>query len=126
MNRTIAAVILLALTVIIATVSFVYIDNACNLLVSGIDNVSEKALTQNAEEVNRLTVLLNTKWEKEKIFIKILLGQKESSNLQNLFESADYYAKTQDFEALNLTLTELKAELCRIKESYEPDLQTTL
>ncbi len=126
MNRTIAAVILLTFSLVVAITSHFYLKNTCDSIVSGIDDVLEDTLTQNTEAVNRLTVLLNTRWEKENIFMKILLGQKETATLQNQFENAVYYAEIQDFEALTLTLSELREELYRIKESYEPELQTIL
>lgn len=124
MNRTVVAVVLLIGAIALGIISLIYTQNTCNSMISSLDDVLEEALTDNADEVNRLTVLANAQWEKENFLMKFFIGQKEINDITSDLKKAVYYSEIGDFESVQLFLSQSKEALYRIKESQEPDLQT--
>ena len=124
MKRTIIAVAIPVISVALGIFSFFYIKNTCNQAVSGLDDVLYNALTEDAEEVNRLSVQTNRNWHKKVFLLNILIGRTNTSNVDKLLNKIVYFSEIGDYEGVVLNAEDCKEELLYIIVSNEPELST--
>ena len=126
MKRIIIAITIPIITVALGVFSFFYVKSTCNQAVSGLDNVLHNALTENREEVNRLSVQTNRSWNKKIFLLNIFIGRNTTNEVDKLLNKIVYYSEIGDFEGVMLNAEDCKEELLYIIASNEPDLSTIL
>ena len=122
MKRIIVAVIIPVFSVALGIFSFFFVKNTCNQVVSGLDEVLYNTLTEEAEEVNRLSVQTNLNWHKKVFLLNIFIGRTNTSEVDKLLNKIVYFSEIRDYEAVKLNAEDCKEELLYIIESNEPQL----
>ena len=122
MKRIIVAIIIPVISVALGIFSFIYIKNTCNQAVSGLDEVLYNALTENAEEVNRLSVQTNRIWHKKVFLLNIFIGRTNTSEIDQQLNKIVYFSEIGDYESILLNAEECKEALLYIIQSNEPKL----
>ena len=122
MKRIIVAVIIPVFSVALGIFSFFFVKNTCNQVVSGLDEVLYNTLTEEAEEVNRLSVQTNLNWHKKVFLLNIFIGRTNTSEVDKLLNKIVYFSEIRDYEAVKLNAEDCKEELLYIIESNEPKL----
>jgi len=124
MKRLVVSILILVFAVGISIFSVIFIKNSCNEAVSGLDDILSNAITENAEEVNRLAVQTNEYWESKKFLMNILIGQQYTNNITKTLHQIIFFAEIGDYESVLLHTEECKEDLHLIIESNEPKLST--
>lgn len=122
MKRIIVAIIIPVISVALGIFSFIYIKNTCNQAVSGLDEVLYNALTENAEEVNRLSVQTNRIWHKKVFLLNIFIGRTNTSEIDQQLNKIVYFSEIGDYESILLNAEDCKEALLYIIQSNEPKL----
>lgn len=122
MKRIIVAIIIPVISVALGIFSFIYIKNTCNQAVSGLDEVLYNTLTENAEEVNRLSVQTNRIWHKKVFLLNIFIGRTNTSEIDQQLNKIVYFSEIGDYESILLNAEDCKEELLYIIQSNEPKL----
>ena len=119
MNRTLLAITLVILSLVCTVSGSLYIKNALSPIISKIDEVTDTPLTENAEEVNQLKVLMNSQWNEKKFFIKVLVGKDKADEIEVLINNATFFAEKEDTQALLTALVQLRETLRITISSFE-------
>lgn len=122
MKRIIVAIIIPVISVALGIFSFIYIKTTCNQAVSGLDEVLYNTLTENAEEVNRLSVQTNRIWHKKVFLLNIFIGRTNTSEIDQQLNKIVYFSEIGDYESILLNAEDCKEELLYIIQSNEPKL----
>ena len=122
MKRIVVAVIIPVVSIALGIFSFFFVKNTCNQVVSGLDEVLHNVLTEDVEEVNRLTVQTNRIWHKKVFLLNIFIGRTNTSDVDKLLNKIVYFSEIGDYEAVLLNAEDCKEELLYIIESNEPEL----
>lgn len=122
MKRIIVAVMIPIISITLGIFSFFFIKNTCNQVVSGLDEVLYNVLTEDVEEVNRLTVQTNRNWHEKVFLLNILIGRTNTNEVDKLLNKIVYFSEIGDYEAVLLNAEDCKEELLYIIESNEPEL----
>lgn len=122
MKRIVVAVIIPVVSVALGIFSFFFIKNTCNQVVSELDEVLHNVLTEDAEEVNRLSVQTNLNWHKKVFLLNIFIGRTNTSEVDKLLNKIVYFSEIRDYEAVKLNAEDCKEELLYIITSNEPKL----
>lgn len=122
MKRIVVAVIIPVVSIALGIFSFFFVKNTCNQVVSGLDEVLHNVLTEDVEEVNRLTVQTNRNWHKKVFLLNILIGRTNTNEVDKLLNKIVYFSEIGDYEAVLLNAEDCKEELLYIIESNEPEL----
>ncbi len=122
MKRIIVAIIIPVVSVALGIFSFFFVKNTCNQVVSGLDEVLYNTLTEETEEVNRLSVQTNRNWHKKVFLLNIFIGRTNTNEVDKLLNKIVYFAKIGDYEGVLLNAEDCKEELLYIIESNEPKL----
>ncbi len=124
MKRLVVSILILVFAVGISIFSVIFIKNSCDEAVSGLDDILSNAITENAEEVNRLAVQTNEYWETKKNLMNILIGQQHTNDITKTLHQIIFFAQIGDYESVLLHTEECKEDLHLIIESNEPKLST--
>lgn len=122
MKRIVVAVIIPVVSIALGIFSFFFVKNTCNQVVSGLDEVLHNVLTEDVEEVNRLTVQTNRNWHEKVFLLNILIGRTNTNEVDKLLNKIVYFSEIGDYEAVLLNAEDCKEELLYIIESNEPEL----
>lgn len=122
MKRIVVAVIIPVVSIALGIFSFFFVKNTCNQVVSGLDEVLHNVLTEDVEEVNRLTVQTNRNWHKKVFLLNILIGRTNTNEVDKLLNKIVYFSEIGDYEAVLLNAEDCKEELLYIIESNKPEL----
>lgn len=122
MKRIVVAIIIPVISVALGIFSFFYVKNTCNQVVSGLDKVLHNSLTEDAEEVNRISVQTNSNWHKKVFLLNIFIGRTNTNDIDKMLNKIVYFAEIGDYEAVLLNAEDCKEELLYIIESNEPKL----
>lgn len=122
MKRIIVAVMIPIISITLGIFSFFFIKNTCNQVVSGLDEVLHNVLTEDVEEVNRLTVQTNRNWHEKVFLLNIFIGRTGTNEVDKLLSKIVYFSEIGDYEAVLLNAEDCKEELLYIIESNEPEL----
>ena len=122
MKRIVVAVMIPIVSIAIGISSFFFVKNTCNQVVSGLDEVLDNLLTEDVEEVNRLTVQTNRNWHKKVFLLNIFIGRTGTNEVDKLLSKIVYFSEIGDYEAVLLNCEDCKEELLYIIESNEPEL----
>ncbi len=126
MKRPVIAIILLVAAVAIGITSLICIERSCDKMIASLDEILENAVAENTEEVNRLSALANSQWEKEKSLLNILIGLQDTNDVKTNMHKIAYYAELGDLPSVILYGEECRVTLLRIKASVEPNISTIL
>ncbi len=126
MKRIVIAVVIPIISVALGIFSSFYVKNTCNQVVSGLDEVLHNALTEDAVEVNRLSVQTNRNWHQKVFLLNIFIGRTNTSEVDKLLNKIVYFSEIGDYEGVKLNAEDCKEELLYIIVSNEPDLGTIL
>ena len=122
MKRIVVAVMIPIASIALGIFSFFFIKSTCNQVVSGLDEVLYNILTEDVEEVNRLTVQTNRNWHKKVFLLNIFIGRTGTNEVDKLLSKIVYFSEIGDHEAVLLNAEDCKEELLYIIESNEPEL----
>ena len=122
MKRIVVAIIIPVVSIALGIFSFFFVKNTCNQVVSGLDEVLHNVLTEDVEEVNRLTVQTNRNWHKKVFLLNIFIGRTGTNEVDKLLSKIVYFSEIGDYEAVLLNAEDCKEELLYIIESNEPEL----
>lgn len=122
MKRIVVAVIIPVVSIALGVFSFFFVKSTCNQVVSGLDEVLHNALTEDAEEVNRLSVQTNRNWHEKVFFLNIFIGKTNTSEVDKLLNKIVYFSEIGDYEGVLLNAEDCKEELLYIITSNEPKL----
>ena len=122
MKRIVVAVMIPIISIALGIFSFFFIKSTCNQVVSGLDEVLYNILTEDVEEVNRLTVQTNRNWHKKVFLLNIFIGRANTSEVDKLLNEIVYFAQIGNYEGVLLNAEDCKEELMYIIESNEPKL----
>jgi hypothetical protein len=122
MKRIVVAIIIPVFSITLGIFSFFFVKNTCNQVVSGLDEVLHNVLTEDVEEVNRLTVQTNRNWHKKVFLLNILIGRTNTNEVDKLLNKIVYFSEIGDYDAVLLNAEDCKEELLYIIESNEPEL----
>lgn len=122
MKRIVVAIMIPIISIALGIFSFFFVKNTCNQVVSGLDEVLHNVLTEDVEEVNRLTVQTNRNWHKKVFLLNILIGRTNTNEVDKLLNKIVYFSEIGDYEAVLLNAEDCKEELLYIIESNEPEL----
>ena len=122
MKRIAIAIIIPVISIALGISSFFFIKSTCNQVVSGLDEVLHNVLTEDVEEVNRLTVQTNRNWHEKVFLLNILIGRTNTNEVDKLLNKIVYFSEIGDYEAVLLNAEDCKEELLYIIESNEPEL----
>ena len=122
MKRIVVAIIIPVVSITLGIFSFFFVKNTCNQVVSGLDEVLHNVLTEDVEEVNRLTVQTNRNWHEKVFLLNILIGRTNTNEVDKLLNKIVYFSEIGDYEAVLLNAEDCKEELLYIIESNEPEL----
>ena len=122
MKRIVVAVMIPIVSIALGIFSFFFVKNTCNQVVSGLDEVLDNVLTEDVEEVNRLTVQTNRNWHKKVFLLNIFIGRTGTNEVDKLLSKIVYFSEIGDYEAVLLNAEDCKEELLYIIESNEPEL----
>ena len=122
MKRIVVAVIIPVVSIALGIFSFFFVKNTCNQVVSGLDEVLHNVLTEDVEEVTRLTVQTNRNWHKKVFLLNILIGRTNTNEVDKLLNKIVYFSEIGDYEAVLLNAEDCKEELLYIIESNKPEL----
>ncbi len=122
MKRIVVAVMIPIVSIAIGISSFFFVKNTCNQVVSGLDEVLDNLLTEDVEEVNRLTVQTNRNWHKKVFLLNIFIGRTGTNEVDKLLSKIVYFSEIGDYEAVLLNCEDCKEELLYIIESNEPKI----
>ena len=122
MKRIVVAVMIPIVSIAIGISSFFFVKNTCNQVVSELDEVLDNLLTEDAEEVNRLTVQTNRNWHKKVFLLNIFIGRANTSEVDKLLNKIVYFAQIGNYESVLLNTEDCKEELLYIIESNEPKI----
>lgn len=122
MKRIVVAVIIPVVSIALGFFSFFFVKSTCNQVVSGLDEVLHNALTEDAEEVNRLSVQTNRNWHEKVFFLNIFIGKTNTSEVDKLLNKIVYFSEIGDYEGVLLNAEDCKEELLYIITSNEPKL----
>lgn len=122
MKRIVIAIVIPIASVALGVFSFFFVKNTCNQVVSGLDKVLYNTLTEDAEEVNRISVQTNRNWHKKVFLLNIFIGRTNTSEVDKQLNKIVYFSEIGDFESVMLNAEDCKEELLYIIESNEPKL----
>ena len=122
MKRIVVAIIIPVVSITLGIFSFFFVKSTCNQVVSGLDEVLYNILTEDVEEVNRLTVQTNRNWHKKVFLLNIFIGRTGTNEVDKLLSKIVYFSEIGDYEAVLLNAEDCKEELLYIIESNEPEL----
>ena len=122
MKRIVVAVMIPIASIALGIFSFFFIKSTCNQVVSGLDEVLHNVLTEDVEEVNRLTVQTNRNWHEKVFLLNIFIGRTGTNEVDKLLSKIVYFSEIGDYEAVLLNCEDCKEELLYIIESNEPEL----
>ena len=126
MKRIVIAFSIIIVSAGVGIFSFVFVKNTCNETVAAVEKVVESAVTENREEVNRLTAQMNLNWQNKIFWMNILIGREYTCQVDKLLNKMTYSAEKSDYQSVISGGEECKAELLYIIESNEPKLGTVL
>lgn len=124
MRRTVAAIIILILSVSIGVFSHFYVKTVCNQAISGVEEILDNAVTQDKERVNQMCVQLNTIWNKKVFLLNILIGREYTNEVSKHCNKMLYFSESADYDSVITIAEDCKAELVNIIRSNELDLST--
>lgn len=124
MSRTIIASVILVLCLTIAVGSLIYIENACNDMITTVDMAMHAIMTQNEETLTKNLHILIEKLEQNRPILNVIMGQDETIELRGNLNQAIYYCNCNDYETALLHLQEYKTNLNRIISLNEPTPST--
>ena len=122
MKRIIVAIMIPIISITLGIFSFFFIKSTCNQVVSGLDEVLYNVLTEDGEEVNRLTVQTNRNWHRKVFLLNIFIGRTGTNEVDKLLSKIVYFSEIGDYESVLLNAEDCKEELLYIIESNEPKL----
>ena len=122
MKRFVVAVMIPIVSIALGIFSFFFVKNTCNQVVSGLDEVLHNVLTEDVEEVNRLTVQTNRNWHEKVFLLNIFIGRTGTNEVDKLLSKIVYFSEIGDYEAVLLNAEDCKEELLYIIESNKPEL----
>ena len=122
MKRIIVAVIIPVISIALGVFSFIFVKNTCNQVVYGLDEVLYSAVTEEAEEVNHLSVQTNRNCHQKIFLLNILIGRTSTSEIDKQLNKIVYFSSIGDYESVLLNAEDCKEELLYIIESNEPKL----
>ena len=122
MKRIIVAIMIPVISIALGIFSFLFVKITCNQAISGLDDVLYNTLTEEAEEVNRLSVQTNRNWHKKVFLLNILIGRANTNDVDKLLNKIIYFSEIGDYEAVLLNAEDCKEELLYIIESNEPKI----
>lgn len=122
MKRIIIAVIIPVVSVALGIFSFFFVKDTCNQVASGLDGILQNTLTEETEEVNRLSVQTNRNWHRKVFLLNIFIGRANTNEIDKLLNKIIYFAEIGDYEAVLLNAEDCKEELLYIIESNEPKI----
>ncbi len=122
MKRIVVAIIIPVISIALGVFSFFFVKSTCNQVVAGLDEVLHNALTEDAEEVNRLSVQTNRNWHEKVFLLNIFLGRTNTSEVDKLMNKIVYFSEIGDYEGVLLNAEDCKEELLYIIESNEPKI----
>lgn len=126
MKRIVIAVSIIIVSVGVGLFSFVFVKSTCKETVTTVEMVVESAITENGDEVNRLTAQMNRNWQNKIFCMNILIGREYTCQVDKLLNKITYSAEKADYQSVISGCEECKAELLYIIESNEPKLSTIL
>ena len=122
MKRIIVAIMIPIISITLGIFSFFFIKSTCNQVVSGLDEVLYNVLTEDGEEVNRLTVQTNRNWHRKVFLLNIFIGRTNTNEVDKLLNKIVYFSEIGDYESVLLNAEDCKEELLYIIESNEPKI----
>ena len=122
MKRIVVAIIIPVISITLGVFSFFFVKNTCNQVVAGLDEVLDNLLTEDVDEVNRLTVQTNRNWHDKVFLLNIFIGRTGTNEVDKLLSKIVYFSEIGDYEAVLLNAEDCKEELLYIIESNEPEL----
>ena len=122
MKRIIVAIMIPVISVALGIFSFFYVKNTCNEVAAGLDDILYKTLTEEAEEVNRLSVQTTRNWHEKVFLLNIFIGRSNTSEVDKQLNKIVYFSEIGDFESILLNAEDCKEELLYIIESNEPKI----
>ena len=108
MKRIVVAVMIPIVSIAIGLSSFFFVKNTCNQVVSGLDEVLDNLLTEDVEEVNRLTVQTNRNWHKKVFLLNIFIGRTGTNEVDKLLSKIVYFSDYRYFVAIFFKLHFMK------------------
>ncbi len=126
MRRIVVAIVIPVVSIALGIYSFFFVKNTCNQAVSGLDDVLYNVITEDAEEVNRLSVQTNRNWHKKIFLLNIFIGRTSTNEVDKLLNKIVYFSEIGDYESVLLNAEDCKEELLYIIESNEPELSAIL
>jgi hypothetical protein len=114
MKRFVVAVMIPIVSIALGIFSFFFVKNTCNQVVSGLDEVLHNVLTEDVEEVNRLTVQTNRNWHKKVFLLNIFIGRTGTNEVDKLLSKIVYFSEIGAYEAVLLNAEDCKEELLYI------------
>ena len=117
MKRIVVAVIIPVISIALGIFSFFFVKNTCNQVVSGLDAILYNTLTEEAEEVNRLSVQTNRNWHKKVFLLNVFIGRTYTNEIDKLLNKVVYFAQIGNYEGVLLNAEDCKEELMYIIES---------
>ena len=122
MKRIVVAIVIPVASVALGIFSFFFIKSSCNQVISGLDQILQKTLTEEAEEVNLITVQTNRNWHEKVFLLNIFIGRTNTSDVDKQLNKIVYFSEIGDFESVRLNAEDCKEELLYILESNEPKI----
>ena len=122
MKRIVIAILIPVISIALGIFSFIFVKTTCNQVVSGLDDILQHTITEDVEEVNRLTVQTNRNWHKKVFLLNIFIGRTNTNEVDKLLNKIAYFAGIGDYESVLLNAEDCKEELLYIIESNEPKL----
>lgn len=122
MKRIVIAILIPVISIALGIFSFIFVKTTCNQVASGLDDVLQHAITEEAEEVNRLSVQTNRNWHEKVFLLNIFIGRSNTNDIDKLLNKIVYFAQIGDYESVLLNAEDCKEELLYIIESNEPKL----
>lgn len=126
MRRTITAIMILIFSFSVGIFSYFFVKNTCSQTISGIEEILQSALTEDAEKVNRLSVQTNRNWNEKVFLLNILIGRECIGEVSKYLNKITDFSENADWDSVITNAEDCKAELVHIIESNEPDLSTIL
>lgn len=122
MNRTVIAVLIVAISVALSIGSLIAIESKCNDLIDELDIILDSAVKEDTEQTKILAQNIYDKWEKCDDLLILLIGMGDASDIKSGIDKVLYFAMIEDAPSVVLYAGECKTDLKRIVSFAEPNL----
>ncbi|MGN0526028.1 MAG: DUF4363 family protein [Acutalibacteraceae bacterium] len=122
MNRTIIAVLIVAVSAALSIGSLIAIENKCNDMIDRLDTILESAVKEETEQTKILAQNIYDQWEENDDLLILLIGMGDASDIKSGVDKVLYFAMIEDAPSVVLYADECKTDLKRIISFAEPNL----